>query len=39
MSDKSNSHWGLCVDCKWWQIEPKMHVAPLTAGYCIEEKL
>ncbi len=31
--------WGLCKSCKWWQIEPKAHVAPLTAGYCIEEKL
>jgi len=39
MSDKANSNWGLCIDCKWWQIEPKAHVANLTAGYCIEEKL
>jgi len=31
--------WGLCVSCKWWQIEPKAKVEPLTAGYCIEEDL
>ncbi len=33
------SDWGLCKDCKWWQIEPKAAVANLTMGLCIEEKL
>ena len=31
--------WGLCVDCKWWQIEPRASVEHLTVGLCIEEKL
>jgi hypothetical protein len=39
MSDKSDSEWGLCVDCKWWQIEPGAKIEPSTAGYCIDENL
>ena len=35
----ADSKWGLCKDCKWWQIEPKATVANLTMGLCIEEKL
>ena len=35
----SSCDWGLCVDCKWWQIEPDAKVDPHTVGYCIEEKL
>ena len=31
--------WGLCKDCKWWQIEPKAKVANTTMGLCIDEKL
>jgi hypothetical protein len=31
--------WGLCKDCKWWQIEPDATVTNTTAGLCIEEKL
>ena len=31
--------WGLCKDCKWWQIEPDASVANTTLGLCIEEKL
>ncbi len=31
--------WGLCKDCKWWQIEPKATTENLTVGLCIEEKL
>jgi hypothetical protein len=31
--------WGLCKDCKWWQIEPDAAVENLTLGLCIEEKL
>jgi hypothetical protein len=36
MDDKE---WGLCKDCKWWQIEPKAALQNLTMGLCIEEKL
>ena len=35
----SKSEWGLCKDCKWWQIEPDSHVANNTMGLCIDEKL
>ena len=31
--------WGLCVDCKWWQIEPDAAVKQDTLGMCIEEQL
>jgi len=31
--------WGLCKDCKWWQIEPEGSVENLTLGLCIEEQL
>ena len=34
----SNS-WGLCKDCKWWQIEPKAAVKNSTMGFCIDDKL
>jgi hypothetical protein len=36
---EAKSQWGLCKDCKWWQIEPGARIAATTAGYCIEEKL
>ena len=40
MSEKSkSSSWGLCVNCKWWQIEPDASVDPHTVGVCIDEKL
>ncbi len=32
-------HWGLCKDCKWWQIELDAAVGNLTLGLCIDEKL
>ena len=35
----SDDHWGLCKDCKWWQIEPRSHVANTTMGLCIDEEL
>lgn len=35
----NEAHWGMCVECKWWQLEPKAPVENLTAGYCIEETL
>jgi hypothetical protein len=31
--------WGLCKDCKWWQIEPDARVADGTLGLCIDEDL
>lgn len=31
--------WGLCRNCKWWQIEPGAPVAPTTIGFCIDEDL
>jgi hypothetical protein len=38
-SKNESGEWGLCKDCKWWQIEPGARIAATTAGYCIEEKL
>jgi hypothetical protein len=35
----ANSEWGLCKDCKWWQIEPDTNIANTTAGLCIDDKL
>ena len=35
----ANESWGLCISCKWWQLEPDAEAENLTAGYCIEEKL
>jgi hypothetical protein len=35
----AESDWGLCKDCKWWQIEPKARVADTTLGLCIDEEL
>ena len=34
-----NADWGLCRDCKWWQIEPKAPVEDATLGLCIDEDL
>jgi hypothetical protein len=34
-----DNSWGLCKDCKWWQIEPDAAVKNLTLGLCIDEKL
>jgi len=31
--------WGLCKDCKWWQIEPEGKVEQRTLGLCIDEDL
>lgn len=31
--------WGLCKDCKWWQIEPDAEIAGNTMGLCIDEDL
>ncbi len=34
-----NHDWGLCRDCKWWQVEPKAAIENLTMGLCIDEDL
>jgi hypothetical protein len=34
-----NEQWGLCKDCKWWQIEPEASIANTTMGLCIDEDL
>ena len=36
---KPQGEWGLCKDCKWWQIEPDAGATNTTMGLCIEEKL
>jgi hypothetical protein len=36
---QSDSEWGLCQDCKWWQIEPDARITSTTNGLCIEEQL
>jgi hypothetical protein len=34
-----SNEWGLCKDCKWWQIESKASIANTTMGLCIDDKL
>jgi hypothetical protein len=36
---KKTASWGLCKDCKWWQIEPDASVESTTMGLCIDEDL
>ena len=31
--------WGLCKDCKWWQIEPDSTGGDYALGLCIDEDL
>ena len=33
-----STSWGLCKDCKWWQIEPKAPIKNSTMGLCIDDK-
>ena len=35
----SEKKWGLCQDCKWWQIEPEATIKDDTTGLCIDEDL
>jgi hypothetical protein len=37
--NNGKQQWGLCKDCKWWQIEPDADPQNLTLGLCIDEKL
>ena len=39
MRTKPDSTWGLCMNCQWWQIEPKAAIAEETVGVCIDENL
>jgi hypothetical protein len=34
-----SKEWGLCKDCKWWQIEPDVAIRNTTMGLCIDEDL
>ena len=35
----ASSEWGLCKDCKWWQIEPGKKITNAVMGLCIDEDL
>ena len=35
----AKTSWGLCKDCKWWQIEPNTKAANDTLGLCIDEEI
>ena len=35
----AGQEWGLCKDCKWFQVEPDAKVTDRTMGLCIEESL
>lgn len=39
MTDDKEATWGLCIQCKWWQIEPDGHIEHQTVGTCIDERL
>ena len=34
-----SKQWGLCKDCKWWQVEPDATIENPTMGLCIDEEL
>ena len=34
-----SNEWGLCKDCKWWQLEPRAGIKATTVGQCIDEDL
>jgi hypothetical protein len=34
-----DGEWGLCKDCKWWQIDPNASIENTTVGLCIDEQL
>jgi hypothetical protein len=36
---EQTSNWGLCIKCKWWQVEPDAALASTTHGFCIEQSL
>ncbi|HVU90017.1 MAG TPA: hypothetical protein VHD36_21980 [Pirellulales bacterium] len=36
---RDEQQWGLCKDCKWWQVEPDAKISGHSVGVCIEESL
>lgn len=34
----TESDWGLCKDCKWWQLDLQANITNTTMGQCIEER-
>ncbi len=36
---QNHDQWGLCKDCKWWQVEPDAKISGHSVGVCIEESL
>ncbi|MBX3443831.1 MAG: hypothetical protein KF774_15590 [Planctomyces sp.] len=36
MSTDETLNWGMCVDCRWWQIEPQAIATHQTTGACRE---
>jgi len=39
MAIQSSHGWGMCKDCKWWQIEPSQQPDERTMGHCLEGRL
>lgn len=35
----SDSRWGQCKECEWFQVEPGVAAVNSTMGLCIEEHL
>jgi hypothetical protein len=35
----NTSNWGLCIKCKWWQVEPDAALSSTTHGQSIEQSL
>jgi hypothetical protein len=35
----TESNWGLCKECQWWQTEPEADIKNTTMGLCTEESL
>jgi hypothetical protein len=38
-NESNQRQWGLCVDCRFWQIEPKAIATHQTAGLCLVPRL
>lgn len=38
-SSNAAATWGLCMECRWWQVEPGAKIAQPTLGVCIDEEL
>jgi hypothetical protein len=39
LNANTNEDWGLCKECKWWQLEPEAPIEDHTLGLCIDEDL